>query len=69
MSEVEQLYDLLCEIRTASIKASKLAGRLLTQNDVDCVDRIGNIANKLVGRLIDQSQRLREAEDSKAAGV
>ena len=69
MSEAEQLYDLLCEIRTASIKASELTGRLLTQNDVDCVDRIGYLANTLVGRLIDQSQRLREVEASKAAGI
>ena len=69
MTEHEQLYNHLSEIRSQSQFASRLAGKLLTQNDVDCVDRIANIANQLIGRLMKDHDKRRDAIMSRADGI
>lgn len=69
MTDPETLYDLLRQIRTGSQQASRLAGKLMTQNDVDCVDRIGNLANQLIGRLIAQTERQRDVILSKGSSI
>jgi hypothetical protein len=69
MTDPETLYDLLASIRTSSQEASRLTGKLMTQNDVDCVDRIGDLANNLIGRLIGVTEKRRKIEASKGAEI
>lgn len=65
----QMLYELLCSIRSESMKARGLAGKLLTQNDVDAIDRIGDIANKLVGRVINEHDSQKQSERFSGSGI
>ena len=57
---VGQAYAGLCMIRDIVHGGGRAMGTLLTQQDVEEYEKMGEIANRLIGRLMDESDKLRE---------
>jgi hypothetical protein len=55
-----QAYAGLCLIRDTVRDGAEAMGMLLEQKDVDAYEAIGKEADKLIGRLMDESDKLRE---------
>lgn len=55
-----QAYAGLCLIRDTIRDGTPVIGMLLEQKDVDKYEAIGKQANDLIGRLMDESDKLRE---------
>jgi hypothetical protein len=53
-------YARLCLIRDTIRDGAAVMGMLLEQKDVDVYEAIGKEADKLIGRLMDESDKLRE---------
>ena len=60
MTECGRLYQAMYTIRDLSQQGSEIAGSLLEQADVDDVDRISGIANRIIKKVMDHSDSLRK---------
>jgi hypothetical protein len=56
-----EAYDQLDAIRSKAGYLSSLFGRLLEQRDAEAMDRIATIANRQIGRLMDEWDKDRKA--------